>query len=84
MPGLAGGVNVSEADVALVTVAVPTVGAPGTCVCTELDGALDGPVPAALVAATVKVYATPEVSPVMVIGEDEPVAVTPPGLEVTV
>jgi hypothetical protein len=51
---------------------------------TLLDGALAGPVPEALVAVTVKVYATPVVSPVTVIGEDEPVAVMPPGLEVTV
>jgi hypothetical protein len=41
-------------------------------------------VPEALVAVTVKVYATPVVNPVTVIGEDEPVAVMPPGLEVTV
>jgi hypothetical protein len=41
-------------------------------------------VPEALVAVTVKVYAVPVVSPVTVIGEDDPVAVIPPGLEVTV
>jgi hypothetical protein len=51
---------------------------------TLLDAALAGPVPVALIALTVKVYATPVVSPVTVIGEDEPVAVMPPGLEVTV
>jgi hypothetical protein len=51
---------------------------------TLLLAALAGPVPVALVAVTVKVYAVPVVSPVTVIGEDEPVAVMPPGLEVTV
>jgi hypothetical protein len=51
---------------------------------TLLLGALAGPVPESLVAVTVKVYAVPVVSPVTVIGEVEPVAVIPPGLEVTV
>jgi hypothetical protein len=83
-PGLAGAVNVSEAVVEVDDVAVPIVGAPGTCACTELEAALAGPVPLALDAVTVKVYAVPKVSPVTVIGEDEPVAVIPPGFEVTV
>jgi hypothetical protein len=56
----------------------------GTAGVTLLLAALAGPVPEALVALTVKVYAVPVVSPVTVIGEDEPVAVIPPGLEVTV
>ena len=51
---------------------------------TLLLAALAGPVPAALEAVTVKVYAVPVVSPATVIGEDDPVAVIPPGLEVTV
>jgi hypothetical protein len=41
-------------------------------------------VPIALVAVTVKVYEVPTVSPVTVIGELAPLAVKPPGLEVTV
>jgi hypothetical protein len=45
------------------------------------DGAL---VPVLLVAVTVKVYAVPLVKPVTVIGLPAPVAVTPPGLAVTV
>ena len=36
------------------------------------------------VATTVNVYAVPLVNPVTVIGLDEPVAVSPPGLDVTV
>ena len=41
-------------------------------------------VPALLVAVTVKVYAVPLVRPVTTIGLDEPEAVNPPELEVTV
>jgi hypothetical protein len=41
-------------------------------------------VPFAFVAVTVNVYAVPFESPVIVIGEDPPVAVNPPTLEVTV
>jgi hypothetical protein len=40
--------------------------------------------PTALVATTVKVYAIPLVNPVTSIGELAPVAVIPPGKEVTV
>ena len=43
-----------------------------------------GPVPALLDAVTVNVYAMPFVRPVTVSGEEGPVDVTPPGLEVTV
>jgi hypothetical protein len=50
---------------------------------TELLAELAGPVPAALDAVTVKVYAVPVVSPVTVMGEEAPLAVRPPGLEVT-
>ena len=42
------------------------------------------PVPTELVATTVKVYAVPLVNPVTVIGDEAPVAVRPPGEEVTV
>jgi hypothetical protein len=48
------------------------------------DGDDAGPVPATLVAVTVKVYAVPLVSPVTVIGAAGPVAVMLPGVEVTV
>ena len=41
-------------------------------------------VPALLVAVTVKVYAVPLVSPVTVIGDEEPDAVIPPGDDVAV
>ena len=65
--------------------AVTLVGAPGTVAgTTELlvdEGVL---VPAAFVAVTVNVYVVPLVSPVIVIGEDPPVAVKPPTFEVTV
>jgi hypothetical protein len=43
-----------------------------------------GDVPIALVAVTVNVYAVPVVKPLTVIGDDPPVPVTPPGLDVTV
>ena len=66
-------------------VAVPIVGAPGALAgVTELE-ALDAElVPTAFDEVTVKVYAVPLVSPVMVIGEEPPVAVKPPVFEVTV
>jgi hypothetical protein len=51
---------------------------------TELLAALADPVPVTFVARTVKVYAVPLVKPDTVIGEDAPVPVNPPGLEVTV
>ena len=51
------------------------------CVVIALEAA---PVPTELVAVTVKVYAVPLVSPITVIGDDVPVAVMPPGEEVTV
>jgi hypothetical protein len=51
---------------------------------TLLLAALAGPVPVAFVALTVKVYAVPVVNPVTVIGEDAPLPVKPPGLDVTV
>jgi hypothetical protein len=48
-----------------------------------LLAALAGPV-AKVVAVTVNVYAVPLVKPVTVIGEELPVPVKPPGLDVTV
>jgi hypothetical protein len=59
-------------------------GVEGATGVTLLLAALAGPVPLAFVAVTVNVYAVPFVKPVTVIGEDAPVAVIPPGLEVTV
>jgi hypothetical protein len=52
-----------------------------------LLAALEAPVPTEFVAATVKVYAVPEVNPVTVIVPDPAltsVPVRPPGLEVAV
>lgn len=66
-------------------VAVPIVGASGTVAgVTELLALEAEPVPTALVAVTVNVYAVPFDKPVTVNGEDPPLAVNPPGLEVTV
>lgn len=44
----------------------------------------DAPVPALFVAVTVKLYVTPFVRPETVMGEPVPVAVKPPGDDVTV
>lgn len=83
----AGGENVTTAC-AFPATAVTLAGAPGTpgpATGVTLRDALEvPPVPAAFVALTVKVYGVPLVSPVTVIGLDGPVAVMPPGLEVTV
>jgi hypothetical protein len=51
---------------------------------TLLDDPLAGPLPCVLVALTVNVYAVPFVSPVTVMGDDDPVPVKPPGLDVAV
>ena len=60
-------------------------GACGTVVAViELDALEASPVPAAFVPVTVKVYEVPDCRPVTVIGEDAPVAVYPPGEDVTV
>ena len=60
-------------------------GAPGTVAgVTGFDAVEADPGPAALVAVTLNVYATPLLSPVTVMGLLAPVAVNPPGLEVTV
>ena len=69
-------------------VALTAVGDPGTVAgadgTTMLEAAEAGPVPKALVAVTVKVYAVAFVRPVTVMGEPAPEAVMPSGLEVTV
>jgi hypothetical protein len=57
-PLLAGGVKLTVADVAEASTAVTAVGAPGTAMDTGVTaelGVLAGPVPTALIAATVKV-----------------------------
>jgi hypothetical protein len=69
----------------LPSTAVPIVGAPGTDAGTTLlDGAEAIPAPFTFAAVTVKVYAVPFVNPVTTIGLAVPVAVMPPGVEVTV
>jgi hypothetical protein len=70
----------------LLPVALIPVGVPGavTAGVTDDDAVEAVPVPTELVATTVKVYAVPLVRPVTVIGEEVPVAVIPPGEEVTV
>jgi hypothetical protein len=82
-----GAVNAIGAE-ALPKVATMVVGASGTVGplvgVTLFDTALEAPVPAALVAVTVKVYAVPLVNPETVIGLAVPVPVTPAGSEVTV
>jgi hypothetical protein len=56
---------------------VTAVGAPGAVIGITEEEALEAlPVPALLVAVTVNVYAVPLVSPVTVMGEALPVAVT--------
>jgi hypothetical protein len=68
-----------------VFVAEPIVGACGIVVAVMLLDAAEGfPVPAAFVPVTVKVYAVADCRPVTVKGEDAPVAVYPPGEDVTV
>jgi hypothetical protein len=71
---------------------VPKLCAPGLAkviVCaaigvTLLDALEAEPVPAELVAVTLKLYAVPLVRPATVKGDAAPLAVRPPGLEVTV
>ena len=83
-PLFPGAVNVTVAC-PLPPVAVPMVGALGTVAgVTEFEAEEGELVPMLLVAVTVNVYAVPLVRPVMVIGEDPPVAVNPPTLEETV
>ena len=84
-PVFVGAVKLTDA-LPLLTVALIPVGVPGAVAAgvTEDEALEVVPVPTALVATTVKVYAVPLVRPVTVIGEDVPVAVIPPGEEVTV
>src|SRR5918912_1152678 len=75
---------------ALPAVATTPVGAPGAVAAptgvTAFDGVDAGPVPAALEALTVKKYVVPFVNPVTValVAGAATVAVSPPGLDVTV
>ena len=80
-----GGVKLTVAW-ALPGVAVPIVGAPGTVAAgvTEFEAEEAVPVPTAFLAVAVNVYTVPLVSPVTVNGELAPVAVRPPGIDVTV
>jgi hypothetical protein len=73
-----GPVHATVTDVALATVAVPIVGAPGTVAgVTEVD-ALDKPdVPAVFVAVVLKKYVSPFVKPVTTHEPDAPVTVQP-------
>jgi hypothetical protein len=81
-----------ELAVALSVGVVPKFCAPGllkVMVCAALGVALFDaleaePVPAELVAVTLKLYAVPFVRPVTVKGDATPPAVRPPGLDVTV
>jgi hypothetical protein len=58
---------------------------PEACVgVTLFDGAEAGPVPAAFLAVTVNVYDVPFVKPKTVSGPDDPMAIFPSGLDVTV
>jgi len=83
-PLLAGAENVIVACPFPLT-ADTLVGIPGVVAgTTELLVADALPVPAALVAVTVKVYVVPLVRPVTISGEEPPVAVNPPGEDVTV
>ena len=72
---------------ALPAVAVTPVGAPGTVIgdvgVTLFDEAELTLEPTALIATTVKLYAVPFTSPVMLIGDAGPIAKKPPGLDVT-
>ena len=82
-PFEAGAVKVTLAE-PFPAVAVPMVGAPGKVEgVAGGDGAEAGPVPSALVAVTVNVYAVPLVSPVTVHEVAPPVVqLLPPGLAV--
>jgi hypothetical protein len=81
-----------ELAVALSVGVAPKLCAPGLAkviVCaaigvTLFDALEAEPVPAELVAVTLKLYAVPLVRPATAKGEATPLAVKPPGLEVTV
>jgi hypothetical protein len=57
--------------------------APAVTGVTELLAELAGLVPAIFVAVTVNVYVVPPINPSTVIGDDAPVPVSPPVLDVT-
>jgi hypothetical protein len=83
-PVLAGALNETVAWPFPATALTP-VGEPGTVAGVTEFVALEAVlVPTAFVAVTVKVYAVPFESPVIVSGEEPPVAVNPPVLDVTV
>ncbi len=83
-PLFTGGVNVMVACPFPATALTP-VGASGTVAGVTALVVADGVlVPSALLAVTVNVYVCPLTRPVIVIGEDPPVAVNPPTFEVTV
>ena len=79
-PLLTGGVKATVAE-ALPPIAAPMVGAPGTVAgVTLLDAAEGAPLPFALVAVTVNVYAVPLASPVTLHGDTvQPLLVKLPG-----
>ena len=80
----AGALKLTAAD-ASPAVALTPLGAPGTVLGVTAVVALEAvPLPALLVALTVKVYAVPLVRPVTLIGLAAPLKVAPPGLTVTV
>jgi hypothetical protein len=83
-PPVAFAVNGTDAVVDVGDDAVPIVGACGTVVAVMLDVAAEAAdVAVVFVALTVNVYDVADCNPVTVIGED-PVAVNPPGEDVTV
>jgi hypothetical protein len=90
LPPLEAGAVHDTLAAALPAVATTPVGAPGAVAAptgvTAFDGVDAGPVPAALEALTVKKYVVPFVNPVTValVAGAATVAVSPPGLDVTV
>jgi hypothetical protein len=83
-PLLDGATNVTVAWL-LPDVALTPVGSPGVVANITLLEALDaGPIPTLFAAVTVNVYAVPSARPITAIGLVAPLAVTPPGLDVTV
>jgi len=83
-PLLAGAVKLTVA-LLFAAVALPMAGAPGAPRgVTLLEAAEAAPVPAALMAVTVKVYGVPLLSPLTTIGLPGPMLVKLPGVDVTV
>lgn len=84
-PSDAGALNVMLASLLVPAVAVPIVGAPGVVhVVTLLDADEADDVPIAFVAVTVNVYEVLLDKPLTDIGDEAPVPVMPPGLDVAV